>query len=76
MKLWQLIFLIFLTNNVSAFFVFSEGDEAVSLPVEKTIHIEINDAIAHVEMTTEFHNPTQEEIVFQEIEPITEGATV
>lgn len=76
MKLWQLILLIFLTTPVSAFFIMPQGSEGGVTPVEKTVRIEISESIAHIEISTEFHNPGSSEIVFQEIEPLLEGTSV
>jgi hypothetical protein len=71
MKLWKLVFFIFLTNSASAFFT----NDAVEV-LQKEVKIVVEGDMAHVEISIEFLNPTKKEQVFREIEPLEKGAVV
>jgi hypothetical protein len=71
MKLWKLVLLIFLTNSASAFFIDSH-----LVVTEKQVHISVEEGRARVEIVTEIQNPTETEIIFQELLPLEKGGTV
>ncbi len=71
MKLWKLILLIFLTNSTSAFF-----SESILEVTQKQVHINVEGDNARIEIVTELYNPSEKEIVFQELEPLEQGVEI